>query len=155
MSVPITTSNPPASAKHFLRILYADDVVELRDVARICLSRDGHGIECVPDGELAYNRIAADPGFDLVITDHHMPLLNGLELVKQLRELGYSGRIIVVSSELSTDVHAEYERLNVDRILYKPIYPSALRQVLRELFPGVARPAVTVTQRSDQPLRQM
>jgi len=122
--------------RRFLRILYADDLRELREVARISLSREGHGIECVADGSLALARVIADPGFDLVITDHHMPAMNGLELVTRLREQDFAGKILVFSSELSAAVAADYTRLKVDHILYKPVYPSVLRQVLHELFPA-------------------
>jgi two-component system, chemotaxis family, chemotaxis protein CheY len=95
-------------SKHFLRILYADDLRELRDVARISFSRDGHGIECVEDGLTA------------------------------LRELPFAGKIMVFSSELSNEVAEQYRRLKVDRILYKPVFPSELRKALRELFPDAA-----------------
>lgn len=128
---------PPAdsaSAKdRFLRILYADDVAELRDIVQVLLKRDGHGVECVEDGRFAFNRVAMDSGFDLVITDHHMPNLDGLGLVRKLRELHYAGQIMVVSSELAAAVHEEYERLGVDRILYKPVHPAALRRTVAEL----------------------
>jgi two-component system, chemotaxis family, chemotaxis protein CheY len=134
-----STSLPSATPKRFLRILYADDVRELRDVARISFSRDGHGIECLADGELALNRLIEDSTFDLVITDHHMPNMNGLELVRRLRELAYPGKIMVFSSELSPTVEEEYKRLQVDRILYKPVYPAMLREILAELFPGAMR----------------
>lgn len=132
-------------SKRFLRVLYADDMKELRDIARISLSREGHGIECVEDGVLALARVTADPAFDLVITDHHMPNMNGLGLVTRLREQGYPGRIMVFSSELSPVVAAEYQRLKVDRILYKPVYPSILRQVIHELFPASAPPVSVET----------
>lgn len=121
-------------AKRFLRILYADDVRELRDVARISFSRDGHGIECVVDGLAGLNRVMADPNFDLVITDHHMPNMNGLEFVKGLRNLGFPGKVLVFSSELDPKVASEYRKLHVDRILFKPVYPSVLRQTIAELF---------------------
>src|SRR4051812_7432193 len=132
------SSAASAQPKRYLRILYADDMIELREVARLSLSRDGHGIECVADGMLALARVTADPGFDLVITDHHMPNMNGLELVHRLREQAFAGKIMVFSSELSAAVAADYERLSVDRILYKPVYPSALRRILAELFPATA-----------------
>jgi two-component system, chemotaxis family, chemotaxis protein CheY len=133
-----STLTPSGSPKRFLRILYADDLRELRDVVRISLSREGHGIECVEDGLLGLARVTADPTFDLVITDHHMPNMNGLELVTRLREQVFAGKIMVFSSELSAAIAAEYQRLKVDRILYKPVYPSVLRQTLRELFPLAA-----------------
>lgn len=118
-----------------LRILFADDVPELRDVARISLGRDGHRVECVDDGARALERYATDRDFDLVITDHHMPNLNGLGLVSGLRTLQFPGRILVFSSELGDVATREYERLAVDRILYKPVFPTALRQILADLFP--------------------
>lgn len=125
-----------SSVRKPLRILYVEDMPELRDVARISLGRDGHHIECVEDGEPAFALVTANlTAFDLIITDHHMPKMNGLELVVQLRALGFPGKILVFSSELARDVHAAYQRLNVDRIIYKPIFPSALRQVLVDLYP--------------------
>jgi two-component system chemotaxis response regulator CheY len=123
-------------AKRMLRILYADDLHELRDVARISFSREGHGIECFADGALALARILADRDFDLVITDHHMPNMNGLEFVMKLRELEFPGKIMVFSSELSESVARQYREQKVDRILYKPVFPSLLRKTLSELFPG-------------------
>jgi two-component system, chemotaxis family, chemotaxis protein CheY len=126
-----------AVPQKILRILYAEDMPELREVARISISRDGHSVECAADGAQAFERITADPRpFDLLITDHHMPNLNGLELVMQLRVFGFPGKILVFSSELSREIHASYQRLNVDRILYKPVFPSTLRQVLGDLYPS-------------------
>lgn len=123
------------SQKRLLRILYADDMRELRELARIALSREGHLIECVGDGREALDRVTADPGaYDLVISDHHMPHVNGIELVKQLRQLPYQGKVLIFCSELSPAVSETYQRLKVDRILYKPVFPSELRQVMADLF---------------------
>jgi two-component system, chemotaxis family, chemotaxis protein CheY len=122
-----------------LRILYAEDMPELRDVVRLSLERDGHFVACVEDGALALAQITADPkSFHVVITDHHMPKVNGLELVIQLREIGFSGKIMVFSSELSREIHHAYQRLNVDRMLFKPVFPSTLRQVVKDLHSPVA-----------------
>ena len=119
-----------------LRILYADDVPEMRDLARIALGREGHAVECAADGEIALAHFRVDRNFDLVITDHHMPNRNGLEFVTGLRELDFPGRIMVFSSELSELIAREYQALCVDRFLYKPVLPSALRRTLAELFPS-------------------
>lgn len=128
-------SNEEGSPKRLLRILYADDMRELREVARIALSRDGHLIECVGDGQQALDRVTADPNaYDLVITDHHMPHLNGIELVTRLRALPFHGKVLIFCSELSPAVNETYQKLKVDRILYKPVFPSELRQVLADLF---------------------
>jgi CheY-like chemotaxis protein len=140
MSPSLLTSAPAPVAVtaggRTLRILYADDLPELRDVARISFGREGHETECFADGALAFARILADSNFDLVITDHHMPNMNGLEFVKKLREVGFAGKVMVFSSELSEIVARQYREQKVDRILYKPVFPSVLRKALVELFPG-------------------
>jgi CheY-like chemotaxis protein len=125
--------------KKSLRILYADDLRELRDVARIALSREGHLIDCVCDGQEALDRIAADPNaYDLLMTDHHMPNLDGLELVTKVRTLPFEGKILVFSSELSPSVSDAYNELKVDRIVFKPVFPSELRAILSDMFTAMA-----------------
>jgi CheY-like chemotaxis protein len=119
-----------------LRIIYAEDLRDLREVARMSLTRDGHSIECVEDGSIALDRITSQPAaYDLLLTDHHMPLMNGLELVTAVKGLNFPGKVVVFSSELSPIVSAEYRKLGVDRILPKPIFPSELRRVLADMFP--------------------
>lgn len=117
-----------------LRVLYADDMEELRNLIRIVLGRDGHTVEGVSDGQPALDRVLADPtAFDLVISDHHMTNMNGLELVTLLRANRYPGKIIVFSSELNPDVTDAYHHLKVNAVLFKPVLPAELRRVIASL----------------------
>jgi two-component system, chemotaxis family, chemotaxis protein CheY len=135
---------PAQSTPHrTVRILYAEDVRELRELARIVFTRDGHTADCVCDGTEALDRLQRDlDAFDLLVTDHHMPRMNGLNLVLALRQLPFKGKIMVFSSELNPAVAAEYRRAGVDRILFKPVYPSFLRQAIAELFPALPAQAL-------------
>lgn len=140
------TTMPPVMSIHALsnrvvapvtktrRVLYADDMRELRTLLEMILRRDGYAVETVPDGRDALERITAAPGaFDVLITDHHMPNMDGLELVAQLRKLPFAGKIIVFSSELGEEAATAYRRLKVDYILPKPIFPATLRALLASL----------------------
>src|ERR1019366_9501112 len=131
-----SASPPPSRA---LRILYADDMPELRELLTDVLVREGHQIETVGDGDEALARLQqARSGFDLLITDHHMPGVNGLDLVRQTRQLAYPGKIVVFSSELSEEVMEQYRQFDVNAILPKPIFPLTFRRVLAQLFsPGL------------------
>ncbi len=134
--MPTTTnlSSASAPAKRALRILYAEDVRQLRDLLQIVLAKEGHTVECVSDGSQALEKVTANPAaYDLVITDHHMPIMNGLDLVTRLRVLPFPGKIIVFSSELSSAVSLAYRDLKVDYVLPKPIFPVTLRAVLATL----------------------
>lgn len=100
----------------------------------IVLDRDGHHVDSVSDGHLALDLIKKNVHrYDVVITDHHMPTITGLELVAQLRVLKFPGKIIVFTSEISEEVDEEYGRFKVDHILPKPIFPSDLRALFASL----------------------
>ncbi|MEJ1972112.1 MAG: response regulator [Lacunisphaera sp.] len=132
---PLPTSEPrPVRPLH---ILYAEDLKQLREFMGIMLGREGHTVETADDGTSALERLGSDVNaFDLLITDHHMPRLTGLDLVRCVRRTPFAGRIIVFSSELNDDVHDQYRQLGVDLILPKPIFPVTFREFLRELFSG-------------------
>lgn len=147
-------ASPASVTAAALRILYADDLRELREVTRLSFTRDGHQIECYPDAITALARVTNDPAFDLVITDHHMPGMSGLQFVRQLRRLQFAGKIMVFSSELSPNIAADYHNLGVDRIIFKPVFPSALRQVMTELF-GVPAHRGTASPFSRTPWQQL
>ena len=134
MTTPATTSKIDTATKKSLRVLYADDMRELCQLLEIVLGRDGHRVDWVNDGQKALDLLTADPAtYDVVITDHHMPTINGLELVGRLRAMGYPGKIIVFSSELSEQVDQAYRDFKVDHILPKPIFPSELRALFATL----------------------
>lgn len=134
MTLPVTVQTTSATPRKSLRVLYADDMRELRQLLEIVLGRDGHKVESTHDGHLALEMIQRDlTYYDVIITDHHMPTLSGLELVARLRQINYPGKIIVFSSELSTAVDQSYRHHRVDHILPKPIFPSDLRAIFATL----------------------
>jgi len=134
MSTPVVSQAANPTPQKSLRVLYADDMRELRQLLEVVLGRDGHKVESVSDGNQALDLLQSNPGaYDVVITDHHMPTVSGLELVAKLRTMHFKGRIIVFSSELSEEVDATYRRHKVDFILPKPVFPSELRALFATL----------------------
>jgi two-component system chemotaxis response regulator CheY len=96
---------------------------------------EGYQIDTVSAGDAALQRLVENPAaYDLLITDHHMPRMNGLELVHQVVKIPFTGRMMVFSSELDPAVHREYHALGVGVILPKPIRPAILRRALAELL---------------------
>lgn len=116
-----------------LRILHVDDMTELRDIVRLSLGREGHTVESFADGVSALARIKEEPAlFDLFMSDHHMPKMNGIELVQQLRQIAFRGKIFIFSSEIDEDVNDVYLTLKVDLVLPKPIILPELKQLIAE-----------------------
>lgn len=114
-----------------LRVLCAEDDENVALTLKYALENDGHQVVCVGDGRAALLRVVADlESFDLVITDHHMPVLSGLKLVEGLREAKFSGRIIVHSSNLRDPATDAYRALAVDHILRKPVELAKLLEAV-------------------------
>lgn len=133
---PMPPSSTIKTSARSVQVLYADDLPELRELMRLVLGRDGHVLESCADGAQALARLEREPDrFDLLITDHHMPVMNGLELVRRVRQTPFAGRIVVFSSELAPGVQEDYLAQQVDHVLAKPVLPRELRQLLAEMFP--------------------
>jgi CheY-like chemotaxis protein len=113
--------------------MHVDDMRQLCEIVKQSLGRDGHIVESFADGASAIARMKEDPtAFDLFISDHHMPKMNGLEVVRELRRIQYPGKIFIYSSEIDEDVNAIYLTLKVDMVLPKPIVLPELKQLLAE-----------------------
>ena len=122
------TSSSPRKA---LRVLHVDDLRQMCEILKQSLARDGHTVESFGDGASALARIKEDPtAFDLFISDHHMPKMNGLEVVRELRRIPFRGKIFIYSSEIDEDVNSVYLSLKVDMVLPKPIVLPELKQLL-------------------------
>lgn len=134
MSFGFASSTSSATApRRSLRVVHVDDHKPLCEVVRASLERDGHVVETFEDGLSAMQRIRQAPeAFDVFICDHHMPKMNGLDVVRALRAISFRGRIMIFSSEIDEDVNNIYVQLKVDYVLPKPIHLPELRQILAE-----------------------
>ena len=130
---PLRTLNPA----HPLNILLAEDERSVAFSISFALKADGHKIEIVNDGEEAFSELTSNPGaFDVLITDHSMPRMNGVELVKRLRETACRGRIVVLSAHLSAENRAAYAALGVDTMIPKPFDVHQLRAAISGIDRG-------------------
>ena len=117
-----------------LNILTVDDELPIIYSLRFALGSPERVVASASDGEEALTRIRThEPPFDVVITDNNMPRVNGLLLVRRLRDLSFGGKIVVLSANLSDEMRAAYEALHVDRLVPKPFDVAKLREVVEEL----------------------
>jgi len=134
MSESTPTEIAPGTPRKALRIMHVDDMRQLREIVQMSLGRDGHTVESYADGADALERMKQDPAaYDLFISDHHMPRMNGLEVVRELRRIAFRGKIFIFSSEIDEEVNDIYLTLKVDMVLPKPIILPELKQFLAEL----------------------
>lgn len=112
------------------RVLVVDDELQVRAFLDEALHFLGYAVTVAEAGAAALALLEVER-FDMVVTDHRMPGMTGLELARALRERGFSGRIFVVSGVLSARERADYEALRVAGMAAKPISLSELNGLLR------------------------
>lgn len=134
----LTPHDSPAMSPP-LDILLVEDERSVAFSILFALKCDGHRIQVVADGEQALASIDVEPDrFDLLITDHSMPGMAGIELVQQLRQESFRGKIMVLSAHLSPENRLAYEALAVNVMVSKPFDVHELRATITRLANGVA-----------------
>jgi len=83
---------------------------------------------------------AAKEPFDVIITDHRMPRMNGLDLVRRLRVRKFEGKIIVLSAYLTKENIQAYEELKVDMMFAKPFDCEELQLAMNLLTKQPSEP---------------
>jgi CheY-like chemotaxis protein len=112
------------------RVLVAEDNDIVRETIASFLVKSGMSVKTAADGNEALQCWQTDPAaFDLLLTDHRMPVMTGLELVREIRRNPPAGpalKVIVYSACLGADDAGCYRALQVDRLVEKPCLPQDL-----------------------------
>ncbi|WP_172254621.1 response regulator [Saccharibacillus deserti] len=114
------------------RVLIADDEPIIREGLREAVNGAGLGMEVVgeaEDGEEALE-LALSLNVHLVLVDMNMPFLNGIALMRKLREQLPDCRFVIITGHDEFDYAREGIRLGVEDYMLKPVNPELLRGVL-------------------------
>jgi two-component system, cell cycle response regulator CpdR len=110
------------------RILMVEDDDSVRQLAARAMARMGHQVDVACDGAEGLDRIIeADGGYDLVVSDIRMPLMDGIEMAKKAAA-GYPGLKILLVTGFADQREraADLDGVVVD-VLLKPFTLDAIR----------------------------
>lgn len=127
-----------------LRILVADDDAANRMVLREILDQQGAAAVVAADnGMAACNRLILDgPGaYDAAVTDIQMPVMDGYETARRMREIAPGLPVIGLSAHAMPEIHERCRAAGMVEVLVKPVDIDRLADaILRHLPAGTARP---------------
>jgi len=103
-----------------LKILIAEDDRELRQLFSHVLIRNGYTVKGVSNGQEALDALDCDY-FDLIISDIMMPVMDGYELVRQLREAGNTTPVLMITAKDAFDDMQRGFVSGTDDYMVKPI----------------------------------
>jgi len=122
------------------KILVSDDELSMRQFLEILLKKEGHRVVCTGDGQEAWARFQAEP-FDLVISDIKMPKMDGLELLRKVKEQRPALAVILVTAYASPEDAIAAMKAGAYDYLTKPFKLEEIKSVIHnalELTEGQA-----------------
>jgi signal transduction histidine kinase/CheY-like chemotaxis protein len=103
-------------------VLLAEDGLDNQRLIAHMVRKGGYEIEIVPNGQEAINRYGGNKDrFDLILMDMHMPILDGYDATRALREMGCELPIIALTAHALQGSRAECLDAGCDEYMTKPI----------------------------------
>lgn len=124
---PVSCPSGVAGSRRVGHVLVAEDEAAIRQITVILLRSAGYTVVGVEDGEGAWEALRRE-FFDLVVTDHCMPRLSGLELLERLRDSGMDTPVIMVSGTMPAEEMSRHPWLQLNHHLTKPYSSAELLQ---------------------------
>ena len=103
-----------------LKILIAEDDWELRQLFSHILTKNGYTVKGVGNGQEALDALDKDY-YDLIISDIMMPVMDGYQLVRQLRESGSTTPVLMITAKGEFDDLRQGFLSGTDDYMVKPV----------------------------------
>ncbi len=118
-----------------MAVLVVDDSDSIRAELVELLKRENFEVFQAADGQSGFEVFQSEKKIKTIITDYHMPRLNGLEMIEKIKG---SGRIqpvnvFMLTTESGEDLKRKSRELGIRYWMVKPIQSDALVSVMRKL----------------------
>ena len=133
----MTSSPGPAGERKpaALSVLVVEDEKDLRTAIRDVLFTRGCSVDTAESGSEALRHVLGRD-YQVVISDVHIPKVNGIELARLLSRRIHSPRIILLTADPDPETVREAYSAGASHCLAKPISLTALSRVVEELGSG-------------------
>jgi excisionase family DNA binding protein len=137
-TIPGVTAVAPREGRQ--RVLVVDDEASIRDLLAKTLALAEYDVDTAPDGAHALDRLREARGdYDLVIADLRMPGMDGLTLIREVKQINASIPIIIITGFSTESSAIEAVNLGVAGYLTKPFrVPQVLAAAAKALGASAA-----------------
>ncbi len=114
-----------------LTILYAEDEVEMRENISDALSFYAREVFSAENGEEAFE-LFKEKKPDIIISDIHMPILDGIGFVKKVRQANKDVPIVMITAHTDKEYLLDAIDLHIEKYIVKPINLTILLETLKQ-----------------------
>lgn len=112
-------------------ILVVDDDRDMCRIISSFLKDEGHRVDKAYDGEQAIKKIKRR-GYNLMLLDYKLPDMDGINVLKAVRRIEPSIKVIMISAYGSTSIKSIAKKLRVYRFLDKPFDVNRLIKIVKD-----------------------
>ena len=116
-----------------MKILVVDDEEGARELFSTILTDEGYEVTLANDGEEALALFKNTP-FNLVITDIKMPVMDGLQLLQEIRKIGSKTDVIMVTAYGEVESYLKAMSLGAAEYINKPIRIKELKRIVHKVL---------------------
>lgn len=118
------------------KIIIVDDSDFIRRIVKMTLEKEGFEIMEESNGADGLITIKKNAPLDLIISDINMPEINGLDMVKQIKqdEALKSIPVILLTNESEEQFMDKKNEMKVEKWLAKPFQPNELTKIINEIL---------------------
>jgi two-component system chemotaxis response regulator CheY len=117
-------------------ILIIDDSATMIMSLKANLEMQGFKVETASNGQMALDKIKAGLKPNLIITDINMPVMDGLDFIKNVRPILRFTPILILTTESEQKKREEAKKLGATGWLVKPVSGRDLINVIKKVLPG-------------------
>ena len=118
--------------KHNISILYVEDEENVREMLSRFLKRFCTELYVAQNGKVGLD-LYKEHKPDLVISDIKMPVMNGLDMIKEIKQLNHDQLVLLLTAHSDSDYLFEAINLNIDGYILKPIDLDIVYEKIEQL----------------------
>jgi len=116
-----------------LKVLIVDDNEINREMEKIILAKQGAIIDTANNGKEAFDK-AIKNRYDLILMDLQMPIMDGFEATKKIKEIKPDSKIVAVTADLTKNLKEVIEKAKMDGFILKPFDKKNLFKTLENIL---------------------
>lgn len=116
-----------------MKILVVDDEAGARELFFTILTEEGYDVSLASNGAEALGMFKGDL-FDLVLTDIKMPVMDGLQLLQEIRKLGSKSDVIMVTAYGEVETYLKAMSLGAAEYINKPVRVKELKRIVHKVL---------------------
>lgn len=115
-------------------ILAIDDSETMRDMVQQTLEMGEYEVILANDGQEGLEKFKQNSEIGLIITDINMPVMDGITLIKEIRNLSKEIPILTLTTESEDNMKNEGARAGANGWIVKPMRPAQLLDIIEQIL---------------------